>query len=236
MPTARDIVERAFREIRVLGRGSALSADDAAVGLNELQAAIGVLAAHNKTVPFTSRVDLALVAAQADYTFGSGGDFNTTAPIEIRRATVFDADNLEYPVSVYSLEQWANVSNKTTSGRPSVLRYTEQSKLAVWPVPTKAYTLRLYSHVSTLNAVDLNADLAVNDQWESLLIMETALGLASIYNKSISAAFDRKYKRARSAVSASAEEPPTMQVDGSLFSAGVSAWRHGSGYSIGGDV
>lgn len=57
MPTARDIVEAAFREIRVLGRGSTLSAEDAQIGLDELARTINDLAAEQYSITGVAEPD-----------------------------------------------------------------------------------------------------------------------------------------------------------------------------------
>jgi hypothetical protein len=72
MPTtARDLVEASFREIRVLGRGSTLSAEDAAIGLAELARAVNDLDAE--------RIDLVGVSAPDELsdTMGALAEFES---------------------------------------------------------------------------------------------------------------------------------------------------------------
>jgi hypothetical protein len=69
------------------------------------------------------RESQSLVAGTSEYTIGSGGDWNTTRPIQIEDAYIRDSDNYDHEVNVISRKEYNNVHLKTLEARPTRVYY-----------------------------------------------------------------------------------------------------------------
>lgn len=92
----------------------------------------------------TIQENFPLVSAQAAYTIGVSGNFNTAKPIDIVRAFVRDSASQDYPVDVKTADVYEAYSDKLISGgRPEALYYdrgaTQQTiqtgTIRLYPVP-----------------------------------------------------------------------------------------------------
>lgn len=216
MTTARDLVEHAFREIRVIGRGKVLSSDDAANGLYWLQNALDELAAENATgVPALTRQDVTLASGQSRYVYDASGgaDIAARAPMELRTASLRDVDNRDWPVEIFGIEEYEAFHDKTQTGRPSGLYYEMRTALNVCPVPDAVYTLRIWAHVPATLPTMLSDAVTYPREWETLIVMRTALALAGPYGKAMSNESAAKLQRAEDRVLASTSDEPVMRCD-----------------------
>lgn len=91
-------------------------------------------------------------------TVGSGGNFSTDRPVRVDPSTVFRKDDIDYPVSIYTAGEWANLSYKqATSEVPTVL-YPEQGAslmtLYAYPIPSASLSiiLKTWQILSTFSA------------------------------------------------------------------------------------
>src|SRR5437762_2811451 len=78
--TALTLITDAFEELNVFMPGEAIPAVDGQKGLRILNAMIGQWAQERLTIPAVIRETFDLMANQASYTIGDGGDFDTVRP------------------------------------------------------------------------------------------------------------------------------------------------------------
>jgi hypothetical protein len=149
--TAQAFIHEAMRLVGILGEGATASATQAADALEILNQWIDSCNAE-KTMLFTSgRAEYALTANDAQYSIGSGGDFDQTRPLWIDEAriipddTVAAAAELELPCAVLTPAQWRQIRLKNmTSTHPWALFYdkgldnNERGVITFWPVPTSS--------------------------------------------------------------------------------------------------
>jgi hypothetical protein len=135
MSTAQDIIESALRKISVLGTGSSLDATEGADALATLNNLLSTWSVEGNLVYNTTTETLSLTGGDGEYTIGSGGDFNTARPRRIISAFVTEGTT-DYPLTIYSADQYASIPQKSTTGIPRVLWYDDNYPLA---------NIRLYS-------------------------------------------------------------------------------------------
>ena len=120
-----------------------------ATALAKLNSMIGSLSADGWIAPFITRESDTLVVGTGSYTIGSAGDFNTVRPLEIKNAYLRDSNNIDYPLDVLmSLSEYNDITDKTTSGRPTRICYLKEyplGKILTNYLPAEADTIFIES-------------------------------------------------------------------------------------------
>ncbi len=146
--TATQLITNALKDLRVLGVGRSLSAEDAASALVYLQEMIDSWAADKLTIYTVARTSYTLTADEENRTIGPTGDFTAVRPVWISSATVKEVgSDLEIPVDIWDRNRWLYEPLKTQENTIPTALYMEPTNpdatLHFWPVPTTAATLVL---------------------------------------------------------------------------------------------
>lgn len=185
MATAADIIRDALKLLGVLAAGESLSAADQEDGLRQLNLLLGTWANERLLVHGTRRATHTLTPSLSPHTIGATGTFATSRPVQIDGAGIIAAGQTgETPLDLLTDAQYQAIGNKAqTDAAPSML-WTEKThpnmKLWLWPVPTTAATLVLYtlSRISEFTASDT---VSLPDGYENALAHALALQVAPIF-------------------------------------------------------
>lgn len=185
MSTVRDLLKSSLRKIGALATGETPSSEEINDALKAFNALVDSWSNENLLIPYKVRETLTLTANDATYTFGgSGADITTSRPMRIEQAAIALNDQ-EFPMLVATKEQWANVSLKTTTSNIPVILYPEMTDtsvtLNIWPVPSAANTLVLYSWKPLTTYTNLSTTLTLPPGYERALIYNTAIELCPEY-------------------------------------------------------
>lgn len=186
MTTARDLIKSALRKIHVLGVGSSLSAEEAADGLEALNSMLSSFSAEGAIVFQETTESFTLVSGQASYTIGSGLDFNTTAPLEIKAACIRQGST-DYPVSPYDEREYSRIAEKNITGSvPDIYYYDNNyptANIYLYPVPSGADTFTWFARKPLTSFSTLDTEFAMPGQFEAMITMNLAEWLASEYER-----------------------------------------------------
>jgi hypothetical protein len=95
-----------------------------------------------------------LVAGQNEYTIGPSGDLNGVRPLNIEQANIIlntVSPVLRQPLSIIGFREWSMIRVQQVSAIGNVLYYdrafssTGLGKVYLWPAPSQAYELELYT-------------------------------------------------------------------------------------------
>lgn len=185
MATAADIIRRSLKLLGVLAAGESLSAEDQADGLTELNAMLGTWANERLLVHGTRRSTHTLTPSLSPHTIGTGGTLAVARPLRIDAAGVIRAgDTVETPLRVLTDAEYQAIPDKALTDQVPQRVWVEQTyptaKLWLWPVPTTAATLVLYtwSRITELAASDT---VSLPDGYENALAHALALQVAPMY-------------------------------------------------------
>lgn len=177
MTTARDIIKSALRKIAVLGAGASLSANEADDALNALNSMLASWSAEGNMVYVETKETFNLTNDRI-YTIGSGADFDTTRPINIKSAYVTQGGT-DYPLSEYNNTQYSHLSNKdSTTGIPDVYYYDGDfptAKIYLYPAPNSVATITINSIKPLTQFTSLTTDFTFPGEY--LLALETNLAV-----------------------------------------------------------
>jgi len=185
--TARDIIKKALKEIRVLSSmgGQAVDAeveDDAFVDLNNI---LEMWSLENLMVPAWTEETATLTASRADNTVGSGGQFANNYPLEIsllKGDNFIRRDNLDYPVDVITMDGYRAIRNKTIEGRPFQMALQPEHPLAkifLYYTPSNSTDVLHYrarAELDSFSSVTDTVDIWIG--YEKALISNLAVEIA----------------------------------------------------------
>lgn len=120
------------------------------------------------------QVDVVLEAATAAYTLAAG-------TIDVWSA-VFRRDNRDTPVWPISRSDYESIPDKTNSGDRPVHYFVDKStntrSVTLWPVPTRADTLRLWTWVRADDQTGIDENGSITFEWQEAYASEMCARLA----------------------------------------------------------
>lgn len=159
--------------------------NDCLVALNNL---ISSLSAERLFIHEVTRENFALTINDAEYTIGSGGDFNTVRPTKIVDAYLRDSTT-DYPLEIRPIGNYNDIKDKTRDGLPTILYYLQEyplGKILLNYEPDKAYVLYLNSWKQITEFAKLTTSVSLPLEYKRMLIFNTAVDLASEYDEALS--------------------------------------------------
>lgn len=185
MSTVQTLVNRAARLLGQVAPNSALAADESADALVAINAMMDAWKNEELLVYARQDESLNLVAAQASYTLGPGGDLGTTRPVRIDDAYVVYL-GYSYPgVKIISDQVYDAIPNKSSqSTYPSQINYRATmpaGTLYVYPVPSVASVLHLLTWTPLTAFAALTDTVSLPPGFEDAIAANLAIALAPEY-------------------------------------------------------
>ncbi len=185
MTTALELITSSMRLATILASGETPNADEAVDGLKSLNDILENWSLENLAVWQTDNLTANLVAGQASYTIGPGGDFVTTvrpARIGLSYTSVTGAD---FPMTQWGLEEYNSVAVKTVGGIPQRFVYLNEyplGQIILYPVPAAPIsTISLAVDRMLSFPVSLVTVLSFPPGYEKALRFNLAMNLAPEY-------------------------------------------------------
>ena len=122
--TPTDIIKAAMGIIGSIAIDETPSASEMNLGLKTLILMLELWSARGLMVRGTTQENFPLVAGQAAYTIGIGGNFNTSKPVAILSAFIRDANLIDTGLDIITQEEYDGMGDKAVSqARPMALCY-----------------------------------------------------------------------------------------------------------------
>lgn len=184
MTTGIQLVTRALQKAGVLFKTEAPSADEANDALSDLNNMIASWSNETNIVYSLVTETFTLTGGTKDYTWGSGGTFNSARPVQIVTATLNYPAGNSIPIEIITDENYALIPMKTTQGPPQVINVDNGYPLntvTFYPVPNSTYTVTFQSEKAVSSITDLSTTISLPPGWEHALIHNLAVVLAPEY-------------------------------------------------------
>jgi len=222
MTTLRDLITGSLRLIEELGAGQTATAEDTQDAFTAIVAMINSWSIQGGLVYTESVEAFPLVSAQALYTIGTGGNFNTVRPTEIYAANIDDGSSI-MGLTIYSRDQYASIVDNTgIQGTPEVLYYDANYPLGnirLYPTPAQTDNLILYTKKPITSFTSIDDVLVLPEGYERAFRFNLAMEIAPEFGKQASATVQSIAIESKNAVIAqnSKHNPPNMRVDEALL-------------------
>jgi hypothetical protein len=152
--SAKALIARALRKLRVIDAESEMTATELKDGLEGLNQLVDSLNAEGLSLYAVERLSFPLTIDQQDYEIGPGGDLDSARPVRVVRGMAFIEDvsqspDTEYELAVYdnAAEGGREMQKATDSDLPRAIYYDNawpHGNLSLFPAPDAADNLILY--------------------------------------------------------------------------------------------
>lgn len=190
MSTARDLIKDSMLLIGAIASSETPTADEQADGLRFLIRMLASWSTEGLAVHTRVREEFTLTPSDGSYTMGASGDFNTTRPIQIEIATIEDqsvSPTTEWPIEIITLAQWAAIVTKDLTAVYPTRLYADAgnplTNIYLWPVPTVANKLVLYSWKPFSAIASANTTVDLPPGYEEAIVYNLSIRLAPQYGK-----------------------------------------------------
>lgn len=202
MATAISMVTRAMRLARVISRSEVPDDPESADGLAAMNTMLESWSIEPLFVYYIVEESLTLVANQATYTMGSGGNLNTTRPTRIEDSCFIRDSGFDYPLTLIDDGQYASICAKSTatSNVPEYLFADMQYplvRLNFYPVPSSANVAHIKSWKQLQQFTSLTDVLALPPGYQRAIEYSLAEEFGVEFGKKISPKVEQIALKAR---------------------------------------
>ncbi len=189
MATAQTIVEAALRNIGAVAIEEPVSGAEANDALNVLNNMIAIWNTENLLVYSVSPEVFPVVANQASYTMGVGGNFNTARPVLIENAYMRDSAGNDYQIGIVNYDIYSQIITKTTTSTLPTVMYDDQNfplkTITFWPIAAdSSYSFVLWTWRAISALPLLTTAISLPPGYQSALEFNLAVWLCPRYGKS----------------------------------------------------
>jgi len=233
--TGKDLINGALRLIGVLAEGetpSAQMASDALLSLNDL-----IDSWSNESLLTTPIVRDVLALSSAGlkqtYTWGTGGDLNTSRPMRVQTAIIqLTGSNppIELPMKILNQDEYASETLKTLTSNFPLYCYIDEAyptrNVSVWPVPTDSTNALIFYSQKPLTLASLSGTFSLPPGYLRALRFNLSLDLAPEYGKVPTPELMELAIQSKAAIKRNNKKPYYLQVDPAIrASQGTYNWR-----------
>lgn len=132
-------------------------------------------------IPVLIQEEHNLVIGKSIYTIGSGGDFDTTRPINIASAYLKDSDGYSYPLKPISSQDYNRVGQKTLEGKPESFFYYPAyplGKIIFNKEADKVYTACFEFVIHLTEFANIDTEVSLPNEYKEALVYNSAVRLA----------------------------------------------------------
>lgn len=187
--TANDIIRRALMMLGVSDKTSPLDALDAEDCLITLNRMLDTWAQDKVLVWSVPIADFQLIAGQALYRYGTGGDFNSPRPASIDAMSIVNQNNpalpAEIPISMFSIQEWQAIPVKNITSPMPLGCFDDESfpfrNLTFYPIPSINVPARIYSWQSLPFFPDLTTPLSFPPAYLEAIDYNLAVQVSALF-------------------------------------------------------
>lgn len=230
--TGLQVITDAMQLNNALPAGESPTAVEQTDFLRVLNRMLDNWSAQRYVVPVLEAENFPLSAGVSSRTWGSGGQFATTRPIEVIHAHVRDAAGVDYPVHVKKWEQYQDLALKSHSARPECAIYRATYPLGTvyfYPVPEASYTLYVDSLKPIGALADVSTTLNLSPEYEEAVVYNLAVRLSPFLNTNLRADVVVTAKRSLDVIKRSRAAEAVVPVAVATELQGSGVWRVESG-------
>lgn len=219
MSTASDLIRGSLRLIGAVAPGETPTSAEIDEGLSALNEMVDSWSNDGHMIFEEKRESFTLSSGTADYTIGSGADFDTARPQIVLRASAKEiGDETELPVAViYESDEWQRISYKTTQSEIALAIYWQpeypNGKISIWPVPNAASTLILYSLKPLSTFATSATTVSLPPGYYRALRYNLAVELAAEYGRELDPRVDRIAVESKAALARLNTRPVLLKND-----------------------
>ena len=192
MTSVLDLITDAMINIGVLAVGETPSAAESALALRILNKMIDTWNTEDLLVYNIQPVTYDLVAGQASYTLGIGGDWDGFRPTQIERASILltSPNPIERPIDIITYSEYAALPMKETLSTYPTSLYDDGNfplkNISLYPVPTTPYQIILWAWGIISGFSQVSDQVVLPPAYQEFIEYTLSARLAMKFGKSVS--------------------------------------------------
>jgi len=179
----KELIQSSLRKLGVYASGEYPTADEVSDALNQINRMLHSWSVEANGIYTQKYESFSLTGGTQDYTYGSGGDFDSARPIRIFNC-IFQDNGNNYNIIETTRANWMGIDRFNLQSYPRMFLYEPEfpkAKIKFWPVPDDSYTVIFYA-VKPLAQYDNNSnDLKLPPEYEEAIEWNLAARLAPEY-------------------------------------------------------
>lgn len=217
MPQAATLISDALGLLGVVDPVESIEPEDTALGLRVLNRLIDALNAEQSLLYAVEYATFTLPASTTSRTIGPTGDITLSRPLRVETGGYASISGVDYPISVLTREQYAEVCIKSTTSVAPAGVYMQASSpnctlFFVLPVGT-AVTINLPFAVKLSTFAASTTSVTLPEGYESLFVHELAMKLSPYYQSPVSPDIRAEAARMRRVLKRQNSQVPQLQTD-----------------------
>lgn len=205
MATALDSIKRAMRLLGVLSIGETPSPEESEDGLESLNAMLDSFA-NDKQVIYAPTLDtIAWAPGTSSYTLGPTGTQVTGRPVTLLTSCYFEWGDVSYPLRPITVDDYSQIALKGLN--TTIPEYIwcnptyPDSTITLYPTPTTAISVKVWSNKALLAIPTLTTDLALPPGYKDFIDYNLAERLAPEYEVQVPMAVAKQAMLTRKTIS-----------------------------------
>jgi hypothetical protein len=220
-----------MRLIGVIATGETPTADEMNDGLSSLSDLLENLSTQNLAVYGSAVEVFPTVAAQATYTIGPAGNWNTVRPVRIAGDAICTFNGVDFPVMQIGQGEYDAIGLKTQQ-QPIVeklfyLNDNPLGKITLWPVPSGIVNISVNTDRVLTNVTDVNTAMVFPPGYLLMMRYMLAILMAPDYGVQITPEISSVASSSLAAIKRANKVRRTVTFDGALVDSGPTIWQTG---------
>jgi hypothetical protein len=225
--TVKNLIVDALTMLMVYSPDTILTAEENNTALRTLNSLIESMANDPLTINSITAETFNLVGGKKTYTFGTGGDFNSSRPISVKAVTTAitgTAGNIDFPVVIVQYDDYAAIQLKTLQTNYPQYVYFDGSypleNVSFYPVPSSVIPVTIYSTKQLTEFTDITNTVSFPQGYYRMLVALLAIELAPSYQLTASQNIFDIAQQAKRSIIRTNQRPLTMQTAVELTATG----------------
>lgn len=224
MATAQTLVTRAMRLAGVIGKGEIPDSDESTDGLTALNVMLDSWTIERLFVYHIVEESLNLVANQAQYTMGVGGDLNTARPTRIEdQCFVRYTGNLDIPITLIDSAAYQAIVAKTVQSNVPLYLFADMRNplvyLNFYPTPSTVYPVHIFSWKQLPSFAALTTVMALPPGHERAIVYSLAEEFAPEFGVQVPPEVAMIAQKSRANLKRMNAPSPIMQIESAYLNA-----------------
>lgn len=211
--SANGIITRAMVKARVISPGESIPSGKQEQLLDELNDMIESWSLEDLMIIADTEDVFTLTSGDGDYTWGSGGDFNSARPLLIHDESFVRVGDVDNRVRLKPMGDFRRISVKGIGGIPRIMAYNPEYSLVkvyLWPKPDSAYLFHVKSSkvMEQFDSATDTIDLAPG--YRKVLVAGLAVIVCTNFGKKVPESLVYELNEAKSNIKTSNRKPPKI--------------------------
>jgi hypothetical protein len=186
--SANDIIERALVKLGVFHPGESIPASIQSQVFAELNDMLERWVLERLMVPADIIESFALTSGKADYTYGTGGDFDSPAPDSILPGAFIRSGSTDFPLHQVTLDTYRARPTKGAGARPEIFAVNptpDLNEIWFWPTPTATSDVHFRVRKQLTSFSDRTTSVSLPKGFRGGLVSNLAIEVSSNFGKKV---------------------------------------------------